>query len=75
MADQAPQPEPGDDTGVRPGPGPTGMPLWVKVFLIIAIVLVVAFIVSRLFGVQHGPSQHGGLGGYTPPIESRMGQA
>jgi hypothetical protein len=58
MADPPMDQEPADDTGVRPGPGPTGMPRWVKVFLIIAIVLAAALIVSRLAGVQHGPGLH-----------------
>jgi flagellar biogenesis protein FliO len=48
-----------DETGEGPDPQPTtGMPRWVKVFLIIAIVLVVAFVVSRLLGIQHGPGLH-----------------
>jgi hypothetical protein len=50
--------EPGDDTGVPPAPGPSGMPRWVKVFIIVAIALALAFIVSRLLGVQHGPRRH-----------------
>jgi hypothetical protein len=71
MADQSPTPE----TGGGPDRAATaGMPLWVKVFLIIAIVLVLAFIVSQFLGVQHGPSQHGGLSGSTPPIEQGVGQ-
>lgn len=49
---------------VEPGRGPTSrMPLWVKVFLIIAIVLVLAFVVSFILGVGHGPGLH------TPPVE------
>jgi hypothetical protein len=49
----------GDETGVGPGRGATtGMPRWVKVFLIIAIVVVLAFVVSRILGVQHGPGLH-----------------
>jgi hypothetical protein len=42
------------------GPGPaTGMPRWVKVFLIVAILLIVAFVVTKLAGVDHGPGLHG----------------
>jgi hypothetical protein len=64
MAESPTEPESRDDAGVRPGQASAGMPGWVKVFLIIAIVLVLAFIVSRLFGVQHGPGLHnpGGSG-------------
>lgn len=76
MAEPPPYPEPGDDAGARPAPGPTGMPRWVKVFIIIVIVLALAFIVSRLLGVQHGPSLHspsGGSGGRTAPLEQGVG--
>jgi hypothetical protein len=34
------------------------MPRWVKVFLIVAILLALAFVVSFLAGVQHGPGLH-----------------
>jgi hypothetical protein len=37
----------------------TGMPRWVKVFLVIAILLVVTFVVTKLAGVEHGPGLHG----------------
>jgi hypothetical protein len=64
MADPPVSPETDDATRVRPGDGPdTGMPRWVKVSLIIAILLVVALVVSFLAGVQHGPGLH------TPPVE------
>ena len=46
-----------DEAGVPSGRGP-GMPMWVKVFLIIAILLVLAFIVGQLVGVAHGPGLH-----------------
>lgn len=46
-------------TGVRRGRGPvTGAPRWVKVFGIIAIVLVLIFVISHLAG--------GGKGSHTP---------
>lgn len=49
----------GPDTGVRRGQGPaTGMPRWVKVFGIIAIVLVLLVVINHLAG--------GGMGGHTP---------
>jgi hypothetical protein len=57
MADPSPYRDTDDDTG-RPA---TGMPRWVKVFLIIAIVLILGFIITRILGVQHGPGLH------TPP--------
>jgi hypothetical protein len=75
MTETPPYPEPGDDSGVRPTPGPTGMPRWVKVFIVIAIVLVLAFIVSRLLGVQHGPGLHsppGASSGQAAPIEQEV---
>ena len=47
-----------------PGREPAlGTPRWVKAFLIIAAALAVAFIVSLLAGVGHGPGLH------TPPVE------
>jgi hypothetical protein len=64
MTEPPPSPETDDATSVGPGRGPTtGLPRWVKVFLIIAIVLVLAFVVSFLAGVGHGPGLH------TPPVE------
>ena len=72
VAELPPYPEPGDDTGVRPTPGQSGMPRWVKLFIVVAIVLVLALLVSRLLGVQHGPGLHsppGGSGGRTAPQE------
>ena len=77
MAEPPPYPEPGDDTAVRPTPGPAGMPRWVKAFIIVAIVLALVLIVSLLLGVQHGPGLHspaGGPGGQTAPIEHEMEQ-
>jgi hypothetical protein len=64
MADPPLSPETDDATGLRPGGEPTaGMPRWVKVSLIIAIVLVLALVISFLAGVGHGPGLH------TPPVE------
>jgi hypothetical protein len=46
-------------SGTPNSEGPTGgTPTWVKVLALIAIVVVVAFIVSLLAGVQHGPALH-----------------
>lgn len=63
MSDR-PIPPDTDAADMGPGRGPTtGMPRWVKVFLIIAIVLVLAFLVTFILGVGHGPGLH------TPPVE------
>jgi hypothetical protein len=46
-------------TPLEPGRGSTpGTPRWVKVFGIIAVVLVVLFVISLLTGVRHGPGMH-----------------
>lgn len=77
MAEPSSYPDSADATGMEPGRGPIGMPRWVKVFLIIAIVLVVALIVAGLLGVQHGPGLHtpsGGSGGHTAPTEQEAEQ-
>jgi hypothetical protein len=48
-------------------PSPPGTPRWVKVFGVIAAVLVVVFIVLLLFGGGHGPGRHGsGTGAESP---------
>lgn len=41
-----------------------GMPRWVKAFLIIGLVLVLAFVVGKFTGVggDHGPGRHGSNG-------------
>ena len=56
-------------TPLEPGHGSTrGTPRWVKVFGIIAIVLVLLFVISLLVGVRHGPGLHtpsGDAGSYT----------
>jgi hypothetical protein len=67
MADPPRYPDSGDDTGVGPDrESTTGTPRWVKVFGIIAAVLVLLFVIMVLTG--HGPGRHmfGGLGGQTP---------
>ncbi len=51
----------GDDTGVEFGRGAsTSRPRWVKVFGVIALVLVVMFLLLRagVFGGEHGPGRH-----------------
>ena len=56
MADPASYPETERDSSRHP-PGP-GMPRWVKISLVIAILVVLAFVVTWLLGVQHGPRLH-----------------
>jgi hypothetical protein len=66
MSDQPPRVDTEGRTD-RPERGPTGMPLWVKVFLVIAVLVVLAFLVTSLLGAQHGPGLHdpGGPSGET----------
>jgi hypothetical protein len=57
MADP-PTPEAGT-TDVGPGRGPTtGMPRWVKVFLVVALAVVVMLVIVLLIGGEHGPRLH-----------------
>ena len=37
---------------------PPAMPLWVKGFIAVIVILVVLFLGSMLLGVRHGPGQH-----------------
>jgi hypothetical protein len=64
MADRAAAPDPngagGDETGPAPDRGPScGTPLWVKVFGVIALVVIVLLAISLIAGVRHGPGLHG----------------
>ena len=54
MTEQDPAAE--QDDAVADG---TGMPRWVKVTGLVVVLLAVAFVVSSLAGVDHGPGQHG----------------
>ena len=77
MADLRPDP----DTHSDDGPGQTGMPRWVKVFVVIGAVLLVLLIATQFIGDGgHGPGRHGGGGGdetpasteddgHTPPVD------
>jgi len=84
MAESPPYPDSYGDTGLEPGGGPTtGAPRWVKVFGIIALLVVVLVAILLLVGGgpgNHGPGRHtggqtspssvtgsGGAGGHTPP--------
>lgn len=68
MADRPP--DTGDGSGVRPTTDRApGTPRWVKVFGIIAIVLVLLFVVIMFMGGGHGPGRHtpsGDAGGQAP---------
>ena len=61
------------DPARPPRSKPHTTPRWVKVFGIIAAVLVVAIVILALAGGEHGPSRHlpGGdnPGGHTPPVQ------
>ena len=37
---------------------PPAMPLWVRAFIAVVVILVLLFIGSMLLGVQHGPGMH-----------------
>ena len=60
MPDPNPYPETDDDTGVSTGAPTTGMPRWVKAFVIVAIVLAVlaVLLLTGVFGGDHGPGRH-----------------
>jgi hypothetical protein len=54
-------PDSSDDTGGWPDRrSTTGIPRWVKVFAIIAGVLVLLFVILQLTGIggEHGPGRH-----------------
>jgi hypothetical protein len=73
MADLPPSPDSNGNTGVETGCGsPPGIPLWVKVFGIVALVLALLVIIMMLAGGgSHGPGRHipsADAGGHTPPI-------
>ncbi|HEX8932963.1 MAG TPA: hypothetical protein VF788_01950 [Pseudonocardiaceae bacterium] len=76
MPDRPPDPDTGDDTRVRPtADRPPSTPRWVKVFGIIAIVVVLIFVVIRFTGVggSHGPGRHtpsGNVGGQEAPLSN-----
>lgn len=57
-------PDSNGDTGLRPDRGsPPSTPRWVKVFAIIAFVLVLLFVILQFTGgVNHGPRRHSPLG-------------
>jgi hypothetical protein len=79
MADRPPYPDTGDDTGVAPNRGSTtGTPRWVKVFWIIALILVLLVVVGLLTGRAgpggHGPSRHTSSGDARPSSVAELTQ-
>jgi hypothetical protein len=72
MADLPPDPDTGDDTGVRPtADRPPSTPRWVKVFgIIVGVVVLLVVAVMFIGGGEHGPGRHtpsGDAGGQVPP--------
>jgi hypothetical protein len=88
MADLPPNPDSVDDTDVAPNHGSApSTPRWVKMFGIIALILVllVGIIVFTGVGGEHGPGRHiqssdavatpsADSGNLTPPIEPGVQQ-
>ena len=72
MADPSPLRDSAASTGADPDDGSTaGTPRWVKVFGIIAFIVILFFVVSLLLGVRHGPGRHavsGGASGHVSPL-------
>jgi hypothetical protein len=65
MTDPTPYPDSRNDTAAE-REAITGTPRWVKVFGIIALVVVVLFVVVLVIrGGEHGPSRHTSKGGST----------
>jgi len=78
MTDSPPDPDARADTRAGPGRGlTTSTPRWVKVFGIIALVLILLVVVMLLIGGgSHGPGRHtpsGDAGGRTPPTSVTEG--
>jgi hypothetical protein len=68
MADPPAYRDTGDDTGVEPDRRATaGTPRWVKVFGLIALVVVLLFLALLLTRGPHNPGRHRS-GEHTPPL-------
>jgi hypothetical protein len=77
MANLPPYPDStDDDTGLGSNrESPPGTPRWVKVFGIIAILLILLFVVLHLSGNRfQNHTFSGGTGDHTPPIEHGVQQ-
>jgi hypothetical protein len=62
MSDLPPSPDPDGDTA-----NDTGTPRWVKVFGIIALIVILLFVILLLTRGSHGPGRHiGGDASHTP---------
>jgi hypothetical protein len=78
MADLPPSPDANGNTNVGPGRELTpGIPRWVKVFGIVALVLILLVVIILVTGVggEHSPGRHipsSGAGAQTPPIADRV---
>lgn len=71
MADPPPSTDAKDR--VRPGVRTPSMPRWVKVFLIIAIIMVLALVVAFFAGIQHGPGLHAAPARGAPTFSMELG--
>lgn len=50
-----------DVTGVSAADaGERGMPRWVRIFIAVTAVVTLAFVGTKLLGMDHGPGRHGG---------------
>lgn len=66
MADLPPYPDSNGDTSVGPDRGsPPGTPRWLKVFGIIALVIILLIVIALATGLggPHGPGRHSPSGG------------
>lgn len=77
MADPRSSSGDGDDAAAeRPGGAPPGMPRWVKVFAVIALVLAVLLVgLVALSDGDHGPGRHAGVSEAHEPIEQPVAPA
>ena len=48
-------------TGTGRADSETGMPRWVKWFLLVGLIVLVAVVMLLVFGGDHGPGRHGSL--------------
>lgn len=61
MSDLRDSPGPGNTTKLEPGHDLASTPRWVKVFGIIAVIVILLFVGLMLFGGgRHGPGRHFG---------------